>query len=98
METPQDLNIIGKAKNFGTAMANWAVQDGFNRVTDTQFSFRKQLCEQCPHWAPTAYAGLGQCKLCGCSGVKLYIPSSVCPDHPPRWGSISSPDTLGTQP
>ena len=59
METPQDLNIIGKAKNFGTAMANWAVQDGFNRVTDTQFSFRKQLCEQCPHWLPRHMPGWG---------------------------------------
>ncbi len=81
-------NIIEKAKNLAGAMVGWAKHDGFAKVSDEVFQQRKQLCINCPFWDPNAYAGLGMCKLCGCSVAKLYIPSSVCPDKPPRWPSV----------
>jgi hypothetical protein len=85
-------NIIEKTKNLTGAMVNWATKDGFSRVPTETFHLRKQFCDSCPHWNKDAFAGLGGCRLCGCSVGKLYIPSSICPDHPPRWLSVFPSD------
>ena len=91
MEEP---NIIDKAKNLGDAMVAWAVKDGFARVPVEIFHHRKQFCDNCDFWNKDGYAGMGGCKLCGCSVAKLYIPSSRCPDNPPRWLNITSSDIV----
>lgn len=85
MEEP---NILDKTKNLAGAMINWAVNDKFGKVSPEVFHYRKQFCNNCPYWKPESFAGLGSCGLCGCSVAKLYIPSSNCPDKPPRWISI----------
>lgn len=90
MELHQPPTIIDKAKGFGTAMVNWATQDGFSHVTDEQFAQRKAICTACQFWIPEKFNGMGLCKLCGCTGMKLYIPSSICPNHPPKWNPIFS--------
>ena len=98
MDLPQDSNIIDKAKGFGTAMVNWAAQDKFARTTDEEFAFRRRECNACSYWVPEAFNGIGQCKLCGCTGLKLYIPSSRCPHNPPKWEAISAPDKTSSHP
>ncbi len=93
MSEAQELNIIDKAKNFGTAMTNWAIADEFSKVTDEQHEYRKSICTACPHWDSEAFLGTGKCNKCGCSGLKLYIPSSRCPLDPPKWSIIYSDHT-----
>jgi hypothetical protein len=92
METPEDVNLLNKAKNFGGAIYDWATTDKFSSVSSEDFQIRHGICNSCPHWKPTDFGGMGGCSLCGCSVLKLYIPSSVCPDIPARWNSISAPD------
>ena len=88
MDISKEPTLIDKAKSFGTAAANWAAKDGFQKVSEEQFQERKKICLSCPNWDQAAYASMGKCKLCGCSAMKLYMPHSQCPDNPPRWGSI----------
>lgn len=88
MEDNKEPNLIDKAKNLGSAITDWATKDGFKKVTEEQFKIRKNICSNCPHWDNTAFSNVGRCKLCGCSVMKLYIPSSKCPDNPPRWDAI----------
>ena len=89
MEIHKEPNIINKTKSLGTAMVNWA-HDGFTRVSPDIVEQRKSICVACQYWDGAGYGGLGKCKLCGCSVGKLYIPSSQCPDHPPKWAAVPS--------
>lgn len=85
----QEPNIVEKAKNLAGSVANWAVQDGFAKVSPEVFLERKNICQSCPDWDNEAYTGFGKCKLCGCSVAKLYIPSAMCPANPPKWNPTS---------
>lgn len=87
MEKNKEPSLIDKAKNLGEAVIVWAKDDKFKKVPPEIFQYRKSICLACPHWDPEAFTRLGKCKLCGCSVVKLYLPSSVCPDK--RWDSAS---------
>lgn len=89
MDSPESPNIIEMAKNFGHAMMEWALTDDFATVTDDEFNGRKTICMKCPAWEPDSFGGIGGCQRCGCSVLKLYIPSVQCPDTPPRWKAIS---------
>lgn len=82
-------NLIEKAKNLTGAMVNWATQDGLKTVHPDMFAARKEICSTCEFWDKDGFSGRGQCKKCGCSVGKLYIPSSRCPLDPPKWNSIS---------
>lgn len=85
----KEPNIVNKAKNLIHAVTNWATEDKFNRVSSETFKYRKEICDSCPFWDQLAYKNLGKCTKCGCSVAKLYIPSSKCPDIPPRWLPIN---------
>ena len=89
MENQKEPNLVDKARSLGTAVTDWVTQYKFSKVTDEQFQARKTICLSCPNWDNTGYNNTGKCKLCGCSVMKLYIPSAKCPDHPPRWQPIS---------
>ncbi len=82
-------NTLKKVKNLKDAMIDWAATDSFKRVSNEQFLHRKQFCLNCPYWDKSSFGGLGECKICGCSVMKLYIPSSKCPHENPRWLNIS---------
>jgi hypothetical protein len=77
------------ATNFGKAMVGWA-KDGFKLVQPEIYEQRRTICLACEHWWPEARMGTGMCRRCGCSGAKLWLASSVCPDRPPRWGQFES--------
>lgn len=51
----------------------------FRFVDDAKLHERKKVCSACPFWVSGGYAGLGQCKRCGCSGIKLRFEASKCP-------------------
>ena len=95
MEEP---NIVDKTKNLIGALANWAAKDSFNKVSTEQFNLRKSICVACPLWDQSGFQNLGKCTKCGCSVAKLYIPSSVCPDSPPKWSSVQVSGSAGKTP
>ena len=74
-----------KARNFAQAAAQW-VSSGFKHVTQVQFESRKAICESCPYWVNEMTFGYGGCKACGCSGLKLFLPSQRCPKG--KWESV----------
>lgn len=76
-----------KARNFSRAMVDW-VANGFKVITHEQFEERQSICNQCPYWRGESMLGYGSCAKCGCSGLKLYLPSQSCPDG--RWKAINA--------
>lgn len=92
----KEPNMADKAKNLINAVANWATKDKFDSVSSEILNYRKEICNSCQFWDKLAYKNLGKCTKCGCSGVKLYIPSSNCPDVPPRWISVLASDNSGS--
>lgn len=53
---------------------------------------RLPICSTCPYWRGAtggSYFSVA-CGKCGCSGLKLAIHTSTCPDSPPRWTQFSS--------
>ena len=70
---------LGKmALTLAKASARFAAS-GFRQVRGETLTARKAVCGACPDWDPTGYAGLGRCRKCGCSGVKLSWASERCP-------------------
>lgn len=90
MDLNKEPNLVDKAKSLGTAVVDWATKDGFKSVSKEIFQQRKDICNACPKWDKTAFNGMGKCGICGCSIGKLYIPSSSCPDNPPKWSPVSA--------
>ena len=41
---------------------------------------RRKICLACPQWDATGFLGVGKCNACGCSGYKLNIRASTCPE------------------
>ncbi|MCX7887424.1 MAG: hypothetical protein N3B01_09270 [Verrucomicrobiae bacterium] len=75
-QTPQ--SIADTISSAITTAANWAAA-GFP-ITDTQtLAARRTTCLACQHWQPLARAGLGRCRLCGCTKLKWHIATARCP-------------------
>lgn len=91
-EPHQPPNIITMAGTLGKSVANWATADDFSIISDELLKHRKEICEKCSYWDKNAYLGAGRCNICGCSGLKLYIPSSKCPLNPPKWTEVTVAD------
>ena len=81
-------NLIEQVKTLGEAVKNWTLKDGFKVVPPDVLDFRKSACSSCEHWDKEAFAGVGRCKVCGCSATKLYMPSASCPLNPPKWKAV----------
>lgn len=59
-------------------------KDGFTTVSKETHEKRLAICTACPHWEAGRYLGMGRCKQCGCSGIKLTWRTAVCPIA--KWG------------
>ena len=70
------------------AARRW-VEKGNEPVRFSTLEDRAGRCLECPH-VQLAGGRVSACKVCGCGGVKLFIPGSKCPDKPPRWAAISA--------
>jgi len=75
-----------QAMQLGRAMAGFAAS-GFRRVPDEILRQREGICHACEHWDPSAFAGTGRCKKCGCSCWKLHFPRSACPMG--EWSAVT---------
>ena len=92
MEQNKPPSLAEQIKSLGTAVTNWTVKDGLKVVSPEILEIRKKLCFECEFWDKDAFAGVGRCKICGCSLAKLYIPSSSCPLPSPKWRAITYAD------
>lgn len=81
-------SISDQASGLIKSTIDWATKDKFNTVSPEIFSKRKEICLNCDKWDKNGFNGIGNCKVCGCSVVKLYIPSAKCPLIPPKWSAI----------
>ena len=79
-----------RIRNAARAVARFTAS-GFRKVTDPTLSLRKNLCRACPEWDAEGYAGLGRCRKCGCSGIKLTWATEQCPLG--KWGRESERET-----
>lgn len=66
------------ALNAVKASARFAAS-GFQKASQPTYLARQALCRACPEWDDTGHAGLGRCRKCGCSGIKLTWASERCP-------------------
>lgn len=72
------------AKDFALAMIRWA-KAGFRFVPYETFKYRYEKCTgtstqpRCQFFTTFPVFGLTRCGKCGCSSVKLYLPSEKCP-------------------
>lgn len=76
-------SLLAMARGLVKSTYNHA-KDGFQNVSKETHEKRLAVCAACPHWEPGRFAGLGRCKQCGCSGIKLQWRTSVCPLA--KWG------------
>jgi len=88
MDIEKEPTLIDKAASLTKAAYEWTVKDKFSKVQPEVFEQRKSICLACPHWDQEGFNGMGKCKFCGCSVVKLYMPSSRCPLNPPKWDHV----------
>jgi hypothetical protein len=69
----------------GLAKAIYAhASSGFKTVRKETHEARLAICAQCTSWEPSGWGGMGRCKQCGCSGIKLTWKTSICPLA--KWG------------
>lgn len=54
-------------------------------VPDAERDRRLAICATCPHYDAEGNAGLGRCRLCGCTRKKASFATERCPDG--RWGT-----------
>ncbi len=67
-------------QNFAGAMEDW-VKAGFPVGNEEISLERHASCSGCDLWDGNARFGLGKCNhpLCGCSKIKFWLATSVCP-------------------
>jgi hypothetical protein len=52
-------------------------------ASDEVVAERKAICVACVNWDARGYGGLGKCNACGCSGFKIKVAASKCPQF--KW-------------
>lgn len=81
---PEESSWLKLAVQFGAAMLSWAKQ-GFPVVSWETYRERHETCAgsstmpRCQRFSHFTGTGLAKCGACGCSMLKLYLRTSVCP-------------------
>lgn len=87
--------LLQKATSFAGALFQWAAQDKFAITHQEVYDRRMAICRSCDRFNHAKES----CPLCGCNmRLKVGIPSTSCPDDPPKWGTVESvavKDSLG---
>jgi hypothetical protein len=81
----KEPTLMEKAKSLTDAVASWT-KAGFKMATEEQYAARYEICKACDFWVDEGYMGMGKCRQCGCSGVKLRLATSTCPLE--KWGKV----------
>lgn len=80
--TPGALALMTQ---FARAAFQWA-RNGARLVDEATFNQRRTICFACTMWDGEKYFGVGGCKACGCTGIKLHLPTEKCPRD--YWKSV----------
>lgn len=79
--------VLRQVSTLSVALMDWA-KVGFKLASPIELDARIAICQKCEQWEPKGWAGLGKCKKCGCSGVKLKLASEKCPLG--KWYAINN--------
>jgi len=79
--TPPSLPQL--AMTAAKALGRFAAS-GFRKAPEETRLSRQAVCHACPDWDAEGFAGMGRCRKCGCSGIKLSWASEQCPLG--KWG------------
>lgn len=70
--------VFGKPYKLAKSLVKWGAE-GFPTADKKLLEHRQRICEKCEHWNPIAFAGLGKCRMCGCTSLKLKLSTEKCP-------------------
>lgn len=73
-----EIPIEDRVATLGASLASW-IGDNFKAASPELIESRTSICKACPYWSDKGYLGLGACRKCGCSGLKLKMNVSKCP-------------------
>lgn len=74
------MNILIKAANFAKSAIVF-VRAGMPCVEEGEIARRLRVCADCPKFDAAAYAGAGECKVCGCNmEIKTIMKTENCPE------------------
>jgi len=73
-----DVTPPEMAKNFTQAVSRF-VSNGMPVVSRETFEKRHAACLACPKWDAKARMGMGKCRKCGCTKLKLWLETEKCP-------------------
>lgn len=78
--------MIPRAVSLARSIGRW-VANGAKVVSEAVLNQRLDQCQgntelgisRCPHWNGSRLFGTMQCGKCGCTKLKLYLPTERCP-------------------
>ena len=73
-----EIPIENRVATLGASLASW-MSDNFQASPPELITSRTSICKECPYWSAKGYLGLGLCRKCGCSGLKVKMKVSKCP-------------------
>ena len=71
--------------HFAGAVQAWA-NSGMKTLSFNDFDQRMEVCKTC-EWAGTVNGVFIGCKKCGCTALKLFLPTEKCPLN--KWPGIA---------
>jgi hypothetical protein len=71
-----------KLENLKQSLLNYA-RSGFTVTDSDKVKARLDICMDCNYYSGQRGTLKIMCKKCGCTGLKLFMASSVCPDK--KW-------------
>ncbi len=74
-----------RARSFANSAKKWAKRGGV--VSHETYEHRIQVCQACELFGGVLPGGYLGCGKCGCTTLKLWLPTEKCPLNPPRWGT-----------
>lgn len=76
--------LTTQAASLAKAVVSAVRSGGPLKVAEETFLKRKEICNQCEYYDPSAFMNTGRCRVCGCGVAKLQMPNQECPKG--KWG------------
>jgi len=75
---PGPPSFLGMVKGFTASVREWA-RAGFPVASQERFEARLETCRSCSLWREEERVGLGQCRACRCTRLKMWLATEKCP-------------------
>jgi hypothetical protein len=83
----QPPKLTAQAASLAKAVISAVREGGPIKVTEKTFIERKNICNTCEYYDPSAFMNTGRCRVCGCGVAKLQMANQECPKG--KWGKES---------